>query len=242
MVVKLSLVPACGPCTGQQRPLQRTPCGQVRWPLHHGQEGHPGHPGHPPCSGERQLIWRETGRRWLTGARRDQGTAFPSPPQSSRGNKTGTQLGIDTMERFRWLRRSNSLWSILISRNTGQNSEYIPVLSERNVLAPGVVAPVPLQWSMSGQKRIKYFYGDRERMSKWRDPPPEPGLFNQAVEFSTHTHTPKASYLEWWMAIIIVFTSSCWTWVFSRFYDSITIPCFLLSLHRLHWDLIVHEI
>ena len=54
--------------------------------------------------------------------------------------------------------------SILITRNTIQNTEYIPVLSERNVLAPGVVAPVPLQWSMSGHRRIKNFYGDGERM------------------------------------------------------------------------------
>ena len=158
MVVKLSLVPSLWPMHRSAEATAKDPMwpgeewgGEVTialWP------GETGHTGHPPCRGER-LIWRETEQV-------DWPRLLSRHLLRAHGEiKLGFNFKWETMENS-----SVSIGSIITSWNTHTrlNSEYIPVLPERNVLAPGVVAPVPLQWSMSGHRRIKNFYGDGERM------------------------------------------------------------------------------
>ena len=127
---------------------------EVRWPLHHGQERATLATLATPRAEER-LIWRETEQ-----------VDWPRLLSRHLLRAHGEiKLGFNFLLK-QWENSVVLGGSILITRNTNHrhHTEYIPVLSERNVLAPGVVAPVPLQWSMSGHRRIKNFYGDGERM------------------------------------------------------------------------------
>ena len=134
-----------------------------------------------PRAEESKLIWRETGSRLTDRETERPGNCFPVT--SSEFNHV--EIKVVNFASPRWENSVDQRSFIQIISVLGtllRSQNIIQCYQERNVSAPGELAPVPLQWSMLSSEEDKVF------LWRWREdvvmssPPPDLGPFNQAEE------------------------------------------------------------